>query len=739
MKRLITLITAICINFLLFSQSPQGFAYQAVVRDGAGEILSNQSIDFRLSIHENAIAGPVIYQETHSASTNQFGLANLTVGGGTPTSGVFQDIVWGNGTKFLEVEVNLTGTFESLGTTELLSVPFALYDGDWTISGSDMYTLNVGNVGIGTSNPSGKLDIRGAGIDDGALLYLGNSDRSHFIDLFPGREGDPNPFLRWKDSDPLRFATNAGPYGFTELMRITPEGNVGISTENPISKLGVGGDGMANVQIYSETNLNDGTVVYGHATATGDITNYGGQFRADGNYGFGIEGTGTGIQSVGGIFGSSGEEGIGVWGIASANTSSYNYGGNFVAHGEFGVGIVGSTFGNNGVGVSGTANAFGDVTNYGGTFRANGTTGIAIYGIAIPTDGTNYGASLEARGVNGRAVYGYAANSSGANYGGYFDAKGDSGTGVYAIASSNMSSAETYGGYFESNASNGRGVYAKTIGATGIAVSGIASYTGSGTNYGGYFEAKASSGRAVYGIASGNFGRAIMGVAGSPGSYAGYFSGNVNVTGTLSKGGGSFKIDHPLDPTNKNLYHSFVESPDMMNIYNGNVVTDNNGVAKVELPEWFEALNKDFRYQLTVIGEFAQAIVAEKIYNNQFVINTDKPNIEVSWQITGIRHDAFAIANRIPVEEMKRPEERGKYIHPEAFGQPKTAGVDYDEELEIIKLNMQKQRKKMDEERKIENTNLEIERNKLEEKYKVEMELLREKKQQLDDINKTGK
>ena len=121
----------------------------------------------------------------------------------------------------------------------------------------------------------------------------------------------------------------------------------------------------------------------------------------------------------------------------------------------------------------------------------------------------------------------------------------------------------------------------------------------------------------------------------------------------LQVGRDSFKIDHPLDPANKYLSHSFVESPDMMNIYNGNVVTDGNGDALVPLPEWFETLNRDFRYQLTVIGQFAQAIVANKVANNQFSIKTDKPNVEVSWQVTGIRQDAWANAHRIPVEEEK--------------------------------------------------------------------------------------
>ncbi|NNF34795.1 MAG: hypothetical protein HKN68_11830 [Saprospiraceae bacterium] len=159
-----------------------------------------------------------------------------------------------------------------------------------------------------------------------------------------------------------------------------------------------------------------------------------------------------------------------------------------------------------------------------------------------------------------------------------------------------------------------------------------------------------------------------------PSSYAGFFDGNTTVTGdldvdgTLTKGSGSFKIDHPLNPENKYLYHSFVESPDMMNVYNGNTTTGPDGYATVELPSYFEALNKDFRYQLTVIGEFAQAIISKKIDNNQFEIRTDKPNIEVSWQVTGIRNDAYAQKNRIQVEVDKKPEDQGTYIHPEAFG-----------------------------------------------------------------------
>lgn len=151
-------------------------------------------------------------------------------------------------------------------------------------------------------------------------------------------------------------------------------------------------------------------------------------------------------------------------------------------------------------------------------------------------------------------------------------------------------------------------------------------------------------------------------------------NGDVFVAGNLSKGGGSFKIDHPLDPANKYLSHSFVESPDMMNIYNGVIVTDPDGSATITMPDWFETLNRDFRYQLTVIGQFAQAIISEKVVGNQFSIKTDKPSVEVSWQVTGIRQDAYANAHRIPVEEEKPSAERGTYLHPDVFAKQGSRG-----------------------------------------------------------------
>jgi trimeric autotransporter adhesin len=172
---------------------------------------------------------------------------------------------------------------------------------------------------------------------------------------------------------------------------------------------------------------------------------------------------------------------------------------------------------------------------------------------------------------------------------------------------------------------------------------------------------------------------------GSGQGWAGIFNGDVSISGTLSKSGGSFKIDHPLDPANKYLYHSFVESPDMMNIYNANVTLDRQGEAVITLPEWFETLNRDFRYQLTCIGGFAPVYVAEEVQNNTFRIAGGKPGMKVSWQVTGIRQDAWANTHRIPVEQAKPDRERGYYIHPELYGAPEEKGIEWARHPEIMK------------------------------------------------------
>ncbi len=194
------------------------------------------------------------------------------------------------------------------------------------------------------------------------------------------------------------------------------------------------------------------------------------------------------------------------------------------------------------------------------------------------------------------------------------------------------------------------------------------SASGGTGSYGVYAESTATSGTGLRGVA--NTGSSAWGIWGSSTSdEAGHFSGDVVVTGSLSKGGGSFKIDHPLDPANKYLLHSFVESPDMMNIYNGVVVLDGEGAARITMPEWFDVLNRDFRYQLTAIGAPGPNLyIAEELQGNQFGIAGGDPGMKVSWEITGIRQDKWAEAYRIPVEEVKPDDEKGLYLHPELYG-----------------------------------------------------------------------
>jgi hypothetical protein len=224
------------------------------------------------------------------------------------------------------------------------------------------------------------------------------------------------------------------------------------------------------------------------------------------------------------------------------------------------------------------------------------------------------------------------------------------------------------GGYFHGAASASD---ATTTGAVGV---GGEDTSNSGSGYIG------GDGGAFYGGISDNntAGDGIYAaVGGGAGGYAGSFWGDVTATGTISGSGKTFKIDHPLDPANKYLYHSSVESSEMMNIYTGNVITDASGDAVVELPQWFEAVNTDFRYQLTVIGQFAQAIVASEISNQRFSIKTDKPNVKVSWQVTGVRQDAYAKAHPLQVEVEKSERERGYYIHPELYGAPEEKGIEW--------------------------------------------------------------
>jgi hypothetical protein len=321
--------------------------------------------------------------------------------------------------------------------------------------------------------------------------------------------------------------------------------------------------------------------------------------------------------------------------------------------------------------VDGTARIRGNATVNGGlsagpiTAASSSSGGTGVYANAGSSGGSNGVIAIGATGVAGYttvggsiALFGNAGNSTGSN-------------GVVGYGATGVAGNSTITGSYGTYGSGSTGVWGNSTGTganVGVLGLGATGVSGSGDTWGVLGESSSPNG------SGGGFGNSSTGDAlftyNQSGGYAAFFDGDVDVDGNLSKAGGSFKIDHPLDPANKYLYHSFVESPDMMNIYNGNATTDASGSAVVTLPEWFETLNRDFRYQLTAIGQFSQAIVASKVANHQFTIKTDKPNVEVSWQVTGIRQDAWANAHRIPVEVKKAQADRGLYLHPELFGAP---------------------------------------------------------------------
>jgi hypothetical protein len=318
-------------------------------------------------------------------------------------------------------------------------------------------------------------------------------------------------------------------------------------------------------------------------------------------------------------------------------------------------------------------------------FRVNNTAGGATRGITgiVSSSGSAVGVNGAANAVTGPTVGVYGTSFS------------SSGTGVRGEATA--PSGTTYGVYGSSASGGGYGVYGESKASGGVGVSGINFTPGSGTNIGvlgwvddaagtgvvadGYMGVDATGehwGIFATGASSSGTNYGIYARTQSPTGYAGYFNGKVHVNGALTKSSGAFKIDHPLDPANKYLSHSFVESPDMMNIYNGNVALDKSGQAVVKLPAYFQALNQEFRYQLTALGAPGPNLyIAKQIKDNQFTIAGGTAGMQVSWQVTGIRHDPYAEQNRIQVEEAKPAEERGTYLYPKGYNQPETKGRDY--------------------------------------------------------------
>jgi len=480
------------------------------------------------------------------------------------------------------------------------------------------------------------------------------------------------------------FGSTGLSHGVNGRTASTTAGSAGVhgATDSTTGQIyGVAGDTASTTQYAAGVQGNASATsgqVYGVTGYTSSSTNF-----TAGVNGYANAATGL-VYGVSGGTSSTTQGAAGVTGFESATTGAVNGvtgGTNSTTENASGVnGFEGASTGRV-YGVSGSTNSTttgsGGVTGYEGasTGQVFGVTGgtnsttngaAAVNGFEGATTGVVFGVSggTSSASNGAAAVTGYESSTTGQVFGvsGATQSSGAGAAGVSGQAAASTGNTLGVAGY--SNSTQGVGVGGSS---PNIAIQALTNSCSGGTctlvaGTAGQFQT-ASGGTVLQGIGNGS---TVFSVdASGNGSY----SGNLHVTGTLTKGGGSFKIDHPLDPENKYLSHSFVESPDMKNIYDGIVRLDARGEAWVILPDYFEALNRDYRYQLTSVGAAQPRLyIAREVKGNRFKIAGGKANAKVSWQLTGIRQDAWANAHRIPTEEDKPPQERGMYLHPEVYG-----------------------------------------------------------------------
>jgi hypothetical protein len=447
---------------------------------------------------------------------------------------------------------------------------------------------------------------------------------------------------------------------------------------------GTGVYGVGVNGVYGTSLTGSGIGVEGRASTSGIGV------KATSTSGIGIKATstsGTGLHAEGaiGVYGegtttgveAKGHSGYGVKGVSLSSTGVYGYGTTGVEGiGSSGYGVKGVSSNSTGVYGEGQKGVFGKSVS-GDGLRGESDTGKGVYGQSRTNMGV-HGTSDKGTGVYGASNEGTAivANS--------MTGKGIMATGKTAVWANGTSDPKSVGvdGYGKlcgvdaySDGASSVGVRGRGTASGGVGVAGFGEHMGvygDGGNYGvyGYCSSSEDHTYAIYGQANSFL----------PTIYAGYFYGNVCIVGVIIPLSARLRIDHPLDPKNKYLQHSFVESPDMMNIYNGNVVLDSKGEAVVDMPIWFEALNQDFRYQLTALGAPGPNLyVADEISGNRFRIAGGTPGVKVSWQVTGVRHDVYADANRTLVEVEKSDKEKGRYLTPKEWGQPESMGIGFEE------------------------------------------------------------
>ena len=531
----------------------------------------------------------------------------------------------------------------------------------------------VGGKGGDTSG-SGQTAGNGANLvlqaGDGGDALTGTSGRGGFVTIQPGAAG---------------VGSISG--GFGQVIIAPGGGNVGIGVTNPGSRLTVAGmiettlGGLKFPDGTIQTTAASGglTSVFHDATLSGSGTNGSPLGVADGGIGtaqlanaavtLSKVALGQVVTSLNGLkdqvilqAGSN----ITITPSSNMLTIAAPSALTSIAHDATlsGNGSTGSPLGVNvplvlsgSVPTGGTLNAVVKTTN-----TADGGIGITVFG---GTGNVNFG---------GSGVFAIGGDSNSSLGGTGVDARGgdsttNGGVGLHATGGNGTS----HGG-FGIIAQGGNG---DTFGGVGLDASGGGHGSGDGNGNPGLQVIGGEGSGAGHHSGDAMIAFSKAGVNGADDGIAGRFIGDLIVTGNLNvTGTKNFKIDHPLDPENKYLVHAAIESAEVLNIYSGNVKLDVNGEAIVELPEWFEAVNRDFRYSLTPVGAPGSGLfIAQEIAHNRFKIAGGTAGMKVSWQVTGVRSDATLLKHPFKAEQDKTAHERGYYLDHKAYDQAEERSI----------------------------------------------------------------
>jgi hypothetical protein len=425
------------------------------------------------------------------------------------------------------------------------------------------------------------------------------------------------------------YGQNSGPGRGVAGLTNNPNG-IGVLGNNLSTGSGVVGQtaGALGAGVFGTANVATGSGVFGISNGAGGTGVYG---NTSGNLGAGVYGQATGSN------------GTGVLGFAN-NTGGDGVIGESTATGRYGVLGVN----NNGTGVLGENNGAGN-----GVWGDNTGTGVGVRGQSVTSGigviGFNTGTGRGVQGQSDTSGIGVVGLNSG------------TGRGVEG------QSVTTGVGVIGFNSGTGVGVQGQSL-TTGVGILGF--NTGAGVGVQGE---NSDTGTAVVGINTSLTGDGVVGQtpAGSSG-FAVFANGDMGASGVKT-----FYIDHPTDPANKYLRHYALESNEVLNVYRGNVILNANGEAVVTMPTYFEAINKNFSYNLTAIGSQSDVFIKEEITNNQFTIAGGAPNQKISWQVYAERNDLYLQQNpqKREVEVGKDANDRGNYLMPELFNQSDEKGI----------------------------------------------------------------